>query len=70
VNKLGKTNRGKRCLIPGFTLARSDSGQLLAALATWARLEIMEGWRTWGGRSSKEAAVIPKGGGTDLQPIS
>jgi flavin-dependent dehydrogenase len=62
VNELGKTNRGNRCLIPGFTLRRSDIGQLIGAFATWARLEIVEGWRTWWERSQDQAAVTPNVG--------
>jgi flavin-dependent dehydrogenase len=44
---LGKTNRGMRHLIPGFTLNRRDVGQLAGALASWIRLELREGWRSW-----------------------
>jgi flavin-dependent dehydrogenase len=47
VNALGKTNRGRRCLIPGFTLKGGDFQGLFGALATWLRLELTEGWRTW-----------------------
>lgn len=46
-NSLGKTNRGRRCLIPGFTLKGSDIQGVLGALATWFWLELTEGWRTW-----------------------
>lgn len=43
---LGKTNRGQRCLIPGFTLKRSDTLRIFPMLAEWAWLEIKEGWRS------------------------
>ena len=47
VGTLGKTNRGARYLIPGFTLKRTDVGLLVKALFRWARLELAEGWHTW-----------------------
>ncbi len=46
-NVLGKTNCGNRCLIPGFTLDRSDVTRLLGALAKWGWMEMTEGWRSW-----------------------
>ena len=70
VNALGKTNHGNRCLIPGFTLSRRDVGQLISAFATWARLEITEGWRTWGERAPKPAVGIPNAGGTEPETSS
>ncbi len=45
---LGRTNRGRRMLIPGFTLSRGDFGQVLKGLAKWGWLELTEGWRSWG----------------------
>jgi flavin-dependent dehydrogenase len=49
---LGRSNRGRRILIPGFTLKRTDLGQLFKGLRQWIWLEITEGWRSWGQRSS------------------
>ena len=46
-NALGRTNRGNRCLIPGFTLGRSDVKRLFAPLLQWMLLELREGWRSW-----------------------
>jgi flavin-dependent dehydrogenase len=46
-NTLGRTNKGNRCLIPGFTLGRSDVKRLLAPLFQWMLLELREGWRSW-----------------------
>ncbi len=57
VNGLGRTNRGNRCLIPGFTLSRRDITRLFGAFANWAWIEFTEGWRSWGQRSQKSAAV-------------
>ncbi len=45
---LGKSNRGGRALLPGFTLNRADQAQLLKGVAQWAWLEVREGWRSWG----------------------
>ena len=59
-NALGKTNRGNRCLIPGFTLSRGDVKQLSGAFAAWAWLEVTEGWRTWWERSREEVALTPE----------
>jgi flavin-dependent dehydrogenase len=51
---LGMTNRGKRCLIPGFTLSRGDQGQLLKGFMRWAWLEATEGWKSWGAPAGQE----------------
>ncbi len=53
---LGRTNKGNRCLIPGFTLNRRDTVRLFTMLGEWAILEIREGWRSWG---ESEAPVAP-----------
>ena len=44
---LGQTNRGQRCLIPGFTLKSTDVGLLIKAISRWIWLELSEGWHTW-----------------------
>src|SRR5881392_3053738 len=44
IGTLGKTNRGARYLIPGFTLKPSDVGLLVKAAVRWVRLELVEGW--------------------------
>jgi flavin-dependent dehydrogenase len=44
---LGRTNRGRRALIPGFSLNRGDFAPLVKALARWGWLELTEGWRSW-----------------------
>jgi hypothetical protein len=53
---LGRMNRGRRMLIPGFTLKRGDQGQVLSALAKWLWLEAREGWRSWG--AGEEPTVV------------
>jgi flavin-dependent dehydrogenase len=45
---LGRTNKGNRCLIPGFTLERKDMFRLFGLLKDWAVLELKEGWKSWG----------------------
>jgi flavin-dependent dehydrogenase len=57
VKALGKANRGNRCLIPGFTLSRSDVTRLLGALAKWGWIEIAEGWRSWWQHPQEGAAT-------------
>jgi flavin-dependent dehydrogenase len=52
---LGRMNRGRRLLIPGFTLNRGDQGQLLKGLAQWGWLELTEGWRSWGAAGEQAA---------------
>lgn len=46
--RLGMSNRGNRCLIPGFKLNRGNMLTLFPMLAKWAALELKEGWRSWG----------------------
>ena len=48
---LGRTNRGRRCLIPGFTLNPGDIGLIVSSLAKWAWLELTEGWHSWRDRA-------------------
>jgi flavin-dependent dehydrogenase len=45
--RLGRTNCGRRYLIPGFTLKGGDFRGLFGALAAWVCLECTEGWRSW-----------------------
>lgn len=55
VKTLGKTNRGNRCLIPGFTFKPTDCGRIVTSLFKWAWLELTEGWHTWFEPSQVEA---------------
>lgn len=56
---LGKTNCSNRCLIPGFTLDRSDVTRLFGSLAKWGWMELTEGWRSWWQRRPEMAANHP-----------
>lgn len=56
---LGKNNSGRRMLIPGFTLNRSDVRLLLKLAARWGWLELTEGWRSWRAQQSAEAGTAP-----------
>ncbi|MEP6686639.1 MAG: NAD(P)/FAD-dependent oxidoreductase [Verrucomicrobiota bacterium] len=47
VGRLGRTNRERRYLIPGFTLKSTDVGQLVKAIMKWAWLELTEGRHSW-----------------------
>jgi flavin-dependent dehydrogenase len=49
---LGKSNRGRRRLIPGYSLRRTDVSLILGATIRWLWLELTEGWRSWGGIGS------------------
>lgn len=59
MNRLGQTNKGKRCLIPGFTLSRSDSRRLIGAMVSWARIELTEAWNSWWKRPHQITASRP-----------
>lgn len=52
---LGRNNKGKRCLIPGFTLERKDMFRLFGMLGEWAKLELTEGFHTWFSREDEDA---------------
>ena len=64
-NRLGRMNDNRRKLIPGFTLDRADTRRIFSMLAEWLKLEIKEGWRSWGDREevvAQEAAnELPTG---------
>jgi flavin-dependent dehydrogenase len=55
---LGRTNRGRRSLIPGFTLKSTDIGQLRQAILGWAWLELTEGWHSWFDAKEAEAHEV------------
>lgn len=53
---LGKTNRLNRCLIPGYTLNRGNMWKLVPLLLEWVKLEVTEGWQSWGETEADVAA--------------
>jgi flavin-dependent dehydrogenase len=58
----GRSNHGERFLMGGFTLEPSSGLGVLKAMAGWFRLELTEGWRTWGRtgrRSAKSPSITP-----------
>jgi flavin-dependent dehydrogenase len=46
-NALGKANANRRFLFPGFSFSLPTQLRIVRALASWAILELSEGWRTW-----------------------
>lgn len=58
LNALGRTNRNRRCLIPGYTLNRSNTLKIFPMLLDWAWLELTEGWKSW--RETAAAATGSK----------
>lgn len=44
----GRSNDNRRLLIPGFLLSRGNMLRLFVFLGAWAKLELTEGWRSWG----------------------
>jgi flavin-dependent dehydrogenase len=42
-----RTNKGRRFMFKGYTFAPSSSMPIVKALASWAMLELKEGWRSW-----------------------
>ncbi|MBA3962883.1 MAG: tryptophan 7-halogenase [Chthoniobacterales bacterium] len=53
---LGRKNRGRRCLIGGFTLKPTDVGLIVRALSRWLWLELTEGWHSWIDRAPRVTA--------------
>jgi flavin-dependent dehydrogenase len=50
---LGASNKGNRCLIPGFTLERKNMLKLFGLLRQWGMIELREGWKSWGHRADE-----------------
>jgi hypothetical protein len=44
---LGRTNVGRRLLVPGYSFGAASLIPLFKGLGEWAVLELTEGWRTW-----------------------
>jgi len=68
----GRCNTGRRFMFGGFNFARSSAKPIVQALLSYARLELLEGWRTWFRPApSIKPAVIPamKSGGDDAHEL-
>jgi flavin-dependent dehydrogenase len=44
---LGRTNKGRRFLFPGFNFTLIGTRHVFRSIAIWMWLEITEGWRSW-----------------------
>jgi hypothetical protein len=53
----GMKNAGRRFLVPGFAFSLPTQVRIVRALAEWAVLEIVEGWRTWFRRTEEEVGL-------------
>jgi flavin-dependent dehydrogenase len=67
-NRLGKANRGQRCLIPGFTLSWRDLRLLVRPIMEWMWLELTEGWRSWR-QPPQEKGLINSAGTLTRKPV-
>jgi hypothetical protein len=56
---LGRMNDRQRLLIPGFTLHRGEIRKVLPLLWQWLKLELTEGWRSWGAQSAPRPLTAP-----------
>lgn len=59
IGELGKFNDRRRALIPGFTLDRADTKRIFPMLWQWAKIEMREGWRTWGHEVAPREQAMP-----------
>jgi flavin-dependent dehydrogenase len=58
--KLGLQNGRKRFMFKGYTFVPQGSTlPLVQAMATWARLELSEGWRSWFAKTKKPEPLKP-----------
>jgi hypothetical protein len=46
-NQRGKFNDNRRFLFPGYTFAPNNARHLIRGMLGWAKLELLEGWRSW-----------------------
>jgi hypothetical protein len=53
-------NDGRRFMFGGFTFSPGSAAPLVKTTASWAWLELTEGWRTW--FVPNRAATLPKAG--------
>jgi hypothetical protein len=55
-------NKGRRFMFKGYTFAPGSSMPIVKAIASWAFLELKEGWRSWFGKepeTMKDVAAMP-----------
>jgi hypothetical protein len=60
----GRANHHRRFMFQGYTFAGGSGGPIIKAIASWAFLELREGWRTWLARRpqpehAQEAGMAP-----------
>lgn len=48
IGTLGRMNDRQRLLIPGFLIGRGEIRKIVPLLYEWMKLELQEGWHTWG----------------------
>jgi len=51
-------NAGHRFMFGGYTFAAGSAAPMVKTMASWAWLELTEGWRTWFGPN--RPAALPK----------
>ncbi len=56
--KLGRLNDRRFYGLKGFTFAAASLGPLFGAMFGWVKLELTEGWRSWGRRSVAESKPL------------
>jgi hypothetical protein len=57
-NRWGRFNEHRRHLFPGFTFSPRSSIPIIKTIASWAALELTEGWRTWFAPRASEPAAL------------
>jgi hypothetical protein len=66
----GRANSGQRFFLSGFTLDPSSGWPVLKALGAWLKLELTEGWRTWGRIERRsETSFTPADASPAPQPV-
>ena len=65
--ELGRKNRKMRYLIGGFTMGPRDLWAVFKALLSWGKLELTEGWKTWGMAVPQPG---PKAEETQREPVA
>jgi flavin-dependent dehydrogenase len=58
-NRAGLRNNGRRFMFKGYTFTAGSVFPMVGAVASWAFLELKEGWRTWFQESTPAASAMP-----------